>query len=60
MAQASVSVMFECKDAADAQQQIDAWKLHEGCTVYATVTEPLAQAQTDAKGNVAPVPPPEG
>lgn len=56
MATATVSVTFECKDAADAQKQIDAWKLHEGCAVYATVTEPLGQAQADAKGKVEPVP----
>jgi hypothetical protein len=58
MATATASVTFECEDATDAQKKIDAWKLHEGCTVYATVTEPLAQGQVDARGKVAPLPPP--
>ena len=50
MAQATASVTFECDDLADAQKKIDSWKLHEGCSVYATVTETLGSATADAKG----------
>jgi hypothetical protein len=59
MASVSVSINFEAEDAADAEAKVAAWKLHEGCNVFVSVSEQLPPAQTDEGGKVVEAPLPE-
>jgi hypothetical protein len=59
MATASVGIIFEVKDKADAQSKIAAWTLHEGCRVSLAVSEIIPSGETDAKGKFKETPIPE-
>jgi len=58
MATATVSITFEATDEADADAKVEQWTLHEGCTVFVSVTSRGSQSTTDESGNLVPMPPP--
>ena len=62
MPRVNVSLIFEAKNAADAQKQIESWGLPEGIKVSASMIPqsvgPVG-AVVDAKGKLVEPPPPE-
>lgn len=60
-AQAPVNVMvtvsFQADSQGDAADKIKGWKLHEGCTLSASIPTNPVMGQTDKSGKVQAVPP---